>query len=245
LNASINTESFLTIFQERFFMEKKSFLVNLSKKLAQIAKEMDGAGQAQIADQLDEVLESVSLEATAAPEVEIKENTNAQQPVVSKTEAKLSKRQKHSLRNFYRAASKMIDNVSVGRKEFPERNFRKAMSTITAAIDDGLDLLEQFGDVVSKQDVLNRHASTDAVVKTADTDSDLKLYAALKKHMSTEDIVKAGILSEAEASDLEGICPDCGNDKEGGKCEVCQCQHKKQQGKGTEHVEPIRRSMGY
>lgn len=191
-------------------MHKSKYLGNLAQKLAQVSQEADDSGNAELSQKIDVILEDVSNQ---AQELEVAPETHqATQQVESETEekevkvaeAKLSKKQKSSLRGFYRAACRMADNVSVGRREFPDGNVRSAMGKIMASIDSGLNLLEQFANVVPKKDQIERQASTGQKVK-ADTniDSELRLYAALKEKMANEEIVEKGILTSEEVDDLE------------------------------------------
>ena len=187
-------------------MHKSKYLGKLALKLAQISQEADDSGSSELAQKIDVILEDVSNQAQqglveVAPEV-----TPEVTPEVKIAEAKLSKKQKSSLRGFYRAASRMADNVSVGRREFPDHSQRSAMGKIMASVDNGLDLLEEFNGVVTKKDQIERQASADKTSKAdTATDSELRLYAALKEKMAKEDIVNNGILTSEEVDDLEAF----------------------------------------
>jgi len=201
-------------------MHKSKYLGDLAQKLAQVSQEADDSGNAELSQKIDVILEDVSNQAQevaeAMPETPAEETHQAThqatQQVESETEekevkiaeAKLSKKQKSSLRGFYRAASRMMDNVSVGRREFPASDVRSAMGKIMASIDSGLDLLEQFSNVVPKKDQIERQASTGQKITTdTNVDSELRLYAALKETMAKEEIVEKGILTSDEVEDLE------------------------------------------
>ena len=193
-------------------------------RIAQIAQSLEDNGNLNLAKDLDVVLENVNqnLIQEATPEAApIVQSTDSKPTKIS---AKLSKRQKAAMRGFYRSASRMLDTVSVGRREFPEKNVRSAVSKIIASVDDGLDLLEEFGGVVSSQDKIERHAATNSNTKVASVDSELRLYAALKTKMTKEEMVSKNILTAAEVEDIEGysapsdVCPECGNELVDGKC---------------------------
>lgn len=93
------------------------------KRLAELADRLDQKGLKEEANVVDSII---------------------QEAAVKKSSTKLTKRQTAAMRSFYKSASKVLDTVSVGRREFPERATRLAVASIMQNLENSLDKLEKF-----------------------------------------------------------------------------------------------------
>lgn len=92
---------------------------------------------AELADQLDK--RGLTVEANLVDSL-IKEAAEDEKAV----KAPLTRKQATALRGFYKAAAKVVDVVSVGRKEFPDKDQRIAVASILSNLESTLDKLEKF-----------------------------------------------------------------------------------------------------
>jgi len=178
----------------------------LLERLAQIAETIDEKAMdetvsfdqsKEMLELSDEITELISsIEQDEPVQAKNTEETKVSEPEIPA--AKLSNKDKTALKGFYRAASKLIDRVSVGRKEFPNRDQRVAMSKIISSIDDNLESLEEFN-IVDKKDVISAS-------KAPKGELEARMYKSLiASGHSKKSLVAENVLDAAEAEYLEAL----------------------------------------
>jgi hypothetical protein len=179
---------------------------NIFTRLAQIAESIDekamepGVSFEQSKEML-ELSDEISNIISSIDDDDVVQAEESEEPKISETEspvAKLSNKDKTALKGFYRAASKLVDRVSVGRKEFPNREQRVAMNKIISSIDDNLDSLEEYN-IVSKKDVVSAS-------KAPKGELEARLYKSLiASGHSKKSLVAENVIEAEEAEYLEEL----------------------------------------
>jgi hypothetical protein len=176
------------------------------ERLAQIAesideKAMDESVSFEQSKEMLELSDEITNIISTLDDTDVVQAEETETPKVSESNipaAKLSNKDKTALKGFYRAASKLIDRVSVGRKEFPNRDQRVAMNKIVSSIDDNLESLEEFN-IVDKKDVVSASKSPKGELEA-------RLYKSLiASGHSKKSLVAENVIESSEAEYLEEL----------------------------------------
>lgn len=71
-----------------------------------------------------------------------------------KVKARLSKRGKSVLGSFCKHAQRMVDEVAVGKKNFPDNNVRRALRNLIGSLEENLEAVAEIANAVGDSEMV-------------------------------------------------------------------------------------------